>query len=120
MIDISGRGVAWDNPATPTNRPTKDYENKIKCLGLDTTGRQTLAELSRRSKGWGLVGRGFGCLKVPIENRDPVPVQNTLESARVLVDLLKVLHPVRLAADVGVDGQRHDFRPPPTLRIEPV
>src|SRR5437867_6344528 len=46
-------------------------------------------------------------LRVPIEDLLAVPVQHAFEFGDALVHLLKVLDAERLAADVGVDGDRH-------------
>src|SRR6202035_4427304 len=57
---------------------------------------------------------------IPIEDLGAVPVQHAVETLHVVVDLLEIFYPVRLAADVGVDRQRHDLGALLALLVEPV
>ena len=50
----------------------------------------------------------------------PFQCTTRLELVDVVVDRLEILDPERLSADVGVDRDRHDFRPIPALFIQPV
>src|SRR3954466_13742050 len=62
----------------------------------------------------------FGNALIPVEDLRAVPVQHALVLVDVLVDRLKIFDPVRLAADVGMDRQRADFRARLALGVEPV
>ena len=57
---------------------------------------------------------------VPVEDLHAVPVQHAVEAAHVVVDRLEILDPVRLAADVGMDRQRHDLGAVAAFGVEPV
>src|SRR3569832_751322 len=57
---------------------------------------------------------------VPVQHLLAVPVQHAVESADVVVDLLEILDPVRLAADVGMDSDGAELRPRLALGVEPV
>src|SRR6185437_1137138 len=46
---------------------------------------------------------------VPLQYLHPVPVQHPGEAGDTVVDGLQVFDPVRLAGDVGVDGDGHDL-----------
>ena len=47
---------------------------------------------------------------IPVENLRAVPVQHALVLVDVFVDGFEIFDPVRLPADVGVDGERDEFR----------
>src|SRR3954462_3776207 len=57
---------------------------------------------------------------VPVEQLHPVPVHHAGLLRDVIVEGLEILDPVRLAGDVGVDGERHDLRPLRPFLIQPV
>src|SRR6266542_3408435 len=70
---------------------------------------------------WPRRGRGSAARRqIPVEDFEPVPVQHAVEAAGVVVDRFEVFDPVRLAADVGVDRERHDLRALLALGVEPV
>src|SRR6476620_11778378 len=62
----------------------------------------------------------LGNAAVPVEDLLAVPVQHTLVLVHVVIDLLEVLNPVRLPADVGVDRQRADFRALRAFSVKPI
>ena len=64
---------------------------------------------------------GLGYLAVvPVEDLLAVPVHDAVELVHVVVDLLEILDPERLAADVGMDRERQDLRAILALLIQPV
>src|SRR5262245_21598811 len=46
---------------------------------------------------------------IPVKNLKAVPMQHALGSRGVFIERFKVFDSVRLAADVGMDGERHDL-----------
>src|SRR6516165_9200840 len=63
---------------------------------------------------------GLGGGEVPVEDFGAVPVQHTLETARIIVDRFEVFDAVRLAADIGMDRQRHDLGAALSLGVEAI
>src|SRR6267378_5647426 len=57
---------------------------------------------------------------VPIEDLFAVPMHDAVELVDVIVDRFEVFDAKRLAADVGMDRERQDFRPGLAFLIEPV
>src|ERR1700728_3164097 len=64
-----------------------------------------------------LAGAGF---QIPVQNLFAGPVHDTLEASCVLVDRFEIFDAVRLSADVGVNGEREDFRALFPLGVEAV
>src|SRR5262245_28322739 len=79
----------------------------------------------RGARGWPRrrrSGIAFGSAagrQIPVENLRSVPVQHALESADVVIDRFEVFDPMRLAADVRMDCERHDLRTVLALGVEP-
>src|SRR5690242_4660608 len=57
---------------------------------------------------------------VPIQDLRPVPMHDALEAIDVVVDRLQVFDAVGLAADIGVDGQRQNFRALPAFVVKTI
>src|SRR6185437_7250121 len=54
-------------------------------------------------------GPGFGNAVVPVENLRAVPVQHALVPIDVVVDRFEIFDAMRLARNVGMDGERADL-----------
>src|SRR5665213_2606326 len=65
-------------------------------------------------------GLDFSNAAIPVENLLAVPVQHALVLVHVVVNLLEIFDPVRLAADVRMDRQRAELRARLALGIKPV
>src|SRR5258708_23264835 len=61
-----------------------------------------------------------GLLGVPVEDLLAVPVHDAFEPVHIVVDRFEKLDPERLAADVGMDCERQDFRADLALFVQPV
>jgi hypothetical protein len=55
-----------------------------------------------------------------VQNLLAGPVHDAVEAARVIIDRFQIFDPVRLAADVGVDGERENFCPLFALGVKPI
>src|SRR5215471_15190433 len=80
--------------------------------------RQPQAERRALGREPRLCGLGDG--EIPVDDLGAVPMQHALEAARVIVNRFEVFDAVRLAADIGVDRQRHDLGAALALGIETI
>src|SRR5262245_26055789 len=83
------------------------------------------AKLIRQPQAERALGReprlcGLGDGEIPVEDLGAVPMQHALEAARMIVNRFEVFDAVRLAADIGMDRQRHDLGAVLSLGIETI
>src|SRR5262249_49869259 len=71
-------------------------------------------------QGWYWAARLALGVSIPVQNLQTVPMQHALESSCVFIDRFEVCDSVWLAADVGMDGERHDLGALLALEVKPV